>query len=334
MSRGKPPIAVVLAVHQPDPAHLREQLDSIVGQEDVKVNLHAVIDGDEAGDAAIRAMLAVAKAQILVNPARLGIRRTFAEGLRAALADSEAPTLRAYCFADQDDIWQPRKLSLSLAELECSGASLVHCDARLLAAGGQVVDSSLHRHEGREEGNSLLDHLLLNTVTGMTAMLTPQTARLALRLMDEIGSVMLHDHVAACAAAAIGSVRHLDLALVDYRQHEGNYMGAAPAPGWIRAQRGWLTQIGAYRQASAAIFADRRELLAALSRQMAVADDVAQMFLLGGEVGRSRLIGLYAAAMFRFLRKGQRRRARICLRLLDAALAHANRPHRVPQRIR
>ncbi len=315
-----PRVSAVIAIHDADAVLLKRQLDSLFGQEGVKLRVVAVIDDEDAVGQLGAYPLTLVR---VAGPA--GIRNAFARGLVEALAEN-AGAQEYFAFCDQDDVWHPHKLQQSVAALEASGAALVHCDARVVDRHGDVIAASLQRYEGREQAHGLFGHIILNAVTGMTSVFTRETAELANRILADLESDVLHDHVAAVAAAAIGSTLWLDQPLVDYVQHAANSLGAVAA-----RQRCWWKfsvsahAIAAYRQTSANVFDDRRAIAARLCQAGGGASRLAEMFMVDRRPGRWRLIWLYTIMMWTMVLRGQRRRAIWCWRLADAALCHRKR---------
>lgn len=310
---SRPHVNVVMAVFRPDLVLLNRALASIRRQEGVGVTIHAVVDGHELGSSDPIDCLRDAGAQVHLSAERLGTRAAFALGLRHALERPCPGGPGLFAFADQDDIWHAEKLARLTRELEARRVSLVHCDARVVSPEGQVIAPSLHRYEAREPAVTLRDHVLLNAVSGMTAVFTEDAARLALRLMDDLQSGILHDHVTAIAAAASAGTMWLDQPLVDYLQHGRNYLGARPVSG---AREPWSET---YRAASRAIFADRRAVVMALAREGVYDTGLARMFGIGAGAGTFRLSAANLLAAAHYGARGQRRRSHLCLRLLDGA---------------
>lgn len=312
---------VILAIHRPDPVLFHRMLASIQQQQGVDCRICAVIDGDAQGvDASVMAALEAVCAQVHPVAGRLGVRGAFATGLGAALALADQAGTRAFAFADQDDIWRRDKLARSIAELERSGCGLVHSDARVVTASGAVIAGSLHRFEHREANDIALDTLLLNDVTGMTAVFTRQTAQRALTLMAGLDAAVLHDHVTALAASFSGGVGWIDEPLADYVQHDANEVGAVGRghKRWWRI--GWLLHIKAYRAHSLKIFRERRLLVQKMADQGAELGDLGTMFLVGGNTGWFATLAAYWRAGNRYFWRGQFRHWHAMIRCSDAAL--------------
>lgn len=137
-------------------------------------------------------------------------------------------------FADQDDVWHPNKVEKTLhvmqrAERRCGAdtALLVHCDMRVTDAAGQVKADSYVRYQQMSPERRRLNQLLVqNNVTGGAMMMNRAlVGRLRRHPVPE--HAVMHDHWIALAAAAFGEIVFLDEALYDYRQHDGNVLGAS-----------------------------------------------------------------------------------------------------------
>jgi O-antigen biosynthesis protein len=311
-------VHVVMAIHKPDMEHLRAQVASLTGQNGVFLRITAVLDGCDVSETdMIRRSLEGAVSAILVSPVARGPRAAFAQGLKHAVETSGEDCLFAYC--DQDDVWHPDKLARLSAALEQKGAELVYCDARLVDDEGGEIAPSLHAYESREEAKDLLQHLLLNAVSGMTAIFTRKTALLALTLMDEVvAKDLLHDHLTVLAAASLGQTNRLAEPLVDYVQHADNALGAKP----YRRKRRKLGvgPLSLYRAKSRAMFNQRRSAAQALARAGVLPRKLEAMFLTR-RPGGFELASAYVSSIVSLLAQGQYRRAMLCIRMGDAAVS-------------
>jgi rhamnosyltransferase len=153
----------------------------------------------------------------------------------------EAAALRPrYVFlADQDDAWLEDKLERQLEALvrteERLGADapiLVHSDLAVVDDGLRPIHGSFLRFQsglGTPSGLTLRTLLAQNLVTGCATAVNGALLRLALPLPD----VVMHDWWLAQCAAAAGEVVSLPDALVLYRQHAGNVVGASGFQGLV-----------------------------------------------------------------------------------------------------
>ena len=313
-----PAVTVVVAFHKPQMAAAARQIGSLLAQTGVRLSIVAVLDGLEtADDPALAGLLDRPGIAIIRHPKPLGVRGAFGSGLR--LARSNAANGDSYfAYADQDDFWHPAKLCRCLRLLRSSGAQLVHCDARVVDERGGLIAPSLHRYETRREPRDLLGALLLNTVTGMTAAFTGDTARLTIALIDSYKGNLLHDHITAVAAASLGRVVLLDEALIDYVQHQGNQLGARLHYPW-RSRALGAGHLAAYRRTSALMFEERRPLAIALEAHKLLPPALAAMFLAGPAPSYLRLLVCCESAIWHLLAQGQPRRAMLAMRMMDAA---------------
>jgi hypothetical protein len=219
-------VRVVMAVHDPDIRLLTRQLESLLAQVGVMVRITVVLDGPQSGGVSKWLVEnAGHDIQLLSLTQHQGARVSFLSGLEAALAESDPNA--AYAFCDQDDVWYPDKLSRQLTLLRESRAALVHCDARVIDAAGNLIHPSLHRMERRSRNYTLANVIIMNPVTGMTAMFDRRTAEIAIVLGATTGADLLHDHLVALAATLCGEIVLLDEPLVDYVQHGRNTIGAS-----------------------------------------------------------------------------------------------------------
>ena len=318
---GLAKVCVIVAFHMPVMALARRQIESLCRQQGVVVQGVAVLDGAETiANAELRDLLDAAGFTIVDKPEASGVRAAFAAGLAHAVESFHGPRVY-FAFCDQDDVWHDDKLVRSVEHLEQCGATLVYCDAAVTDDAGAVIAPSLHRYETREAPESLLEVVLLNSTSGMTAVFTADTARLAVRLMHDYDGDLLHDHITAAAAASLGRTAFLDVALVDYVQHDRNNLGArVHHAAWKKRALG-LGHLALYRQTSAALFAERRRLCLALQREGRLPGPLATMFLAGDLPNIGTLILRYDMALIRLLMKRQFRRAMLCLRMYDIAFA-------------
>jgi hypothetical protein len=131
--------------------------------------------------------------------------------------------------ADQDDVWLPGRIALSLEamrreEARAPGAILVHTDLAVVDAALRPVHPSFWAYSGFDPDPATVTRLAVrNVVTGAAAMFNAPLRRLAMPLPPE---AMMHDWWLALVAAAAGRIVALRQATVLYRQHGGNAVGA------------------------------------------------------------------------------------------------------------
>ena len=193
-------IDVLLATYRPNEDWLKAQVDSIRAQEDVEVNLIRREDESGAG--------ACANFSALLGQSR---------GEYAA-------------FADQDDVWMPRKLAKSLAkmrELEARYGKdtplLVFSDAKVVDAELNPLDESLF-HRTKIDPRRLLPRQLIlqNVANGNTMLMNAALVRKASPIPQE---AFMHDHWIMLVASVFGRIGYVEEPTVLYRQYGGNVIG-------------------------------------------------------------------------------------------------------------
>jgi hypothetical protein len=208
-------------------AHLSPLLDSLVHQRMPPDELLVSDDGSTDGTAAVIAEFAQ-RAPFAVRwfeqERRLGPAANFVAAAQHAHGNWIA-------FCDQDDVWHPDKLACTLARAQgCTDTSAVFCDARLIDANGHSLERSLWQHVGftRREQETLAagapwDVLVRHPVISGAGLM------IHARVRDHLAPIAddwLHDAWAALLAAARGRVLAIATPLFDYRQHDGNVIGA------------------------------------------------------------------------------------------------------------
>jgi hypothetical protein len=209
--------------------HLASQLDSILAQ--TFSGWRLLIRDDGSSDAT----LAVIDRYVARAPEK--IRRIATGGARIGPCQSfstllEASTASYVMFCDQDDVWLPEKVEVSLRRLQQLEAR--HGSAMPLAVFTdlKVVDEDLRElassfwsqlrlrpHQGQR-----LNRLLFQSVANGCTMIF--NAALRARATPIPPDAVMHDWWLMLVAAAFGRTDHVDEQTVLYRQHGANVCGA------------------------------------------------------------------------------------------------------------
>ena len=222
-------VSVLLAAYQ-GAAYLPAQLDSLRAQTCPDFRVLWQDDGSTDGTPALLEALSARDPRFLPG-AQQGQHLGAVGNFLSLLAQDDAP-YSALC--DQDDIWQPGKLSRCLEAMRDAEALfgadtplLVHHDCRVVGPDGSVLHESFFRHQGWDDSANTLPRLLVqNNVTGCTCLMNAALRRIVTAHAPADGIVM-HDWFIALTAAAFGQIVFVDEPLVDYRQHGSNVMGAS-----------------------------------------------------------------------------------------------------------
>jgi glycosyltransferase involved in cell wall biosynthesis len=208
-----PLISIVMATYNGE-KYLREQVDSLLAQSYPSLEFIFVDDASKDGTLAILQEYTVADSRIrlLTNLANQGLLATFERGIREAKGELIA-------LSDHDDVWMPDKISL-LAD-GIGSHSLIYSNSALTDANGNVTGKFSDR-------NHLCDYpSALNYVFGTKAMghamlFKREIIDIALPFPEYVG----HDYILGFAAASLNGVVYFPQALVNYRQHSSNTVGA------------------------------------------------------------------------------------------------------------
>ena len=138
-------------------------------------------------------------------------------------------------FSDQDDMWYRRKTEITykkMKELEKKYGKetplLVHTDLALMDEEGRKIAASFYDYQKLPKQDKLNHLLIQNTVTGCTVMMNKAAVSL-MKKAPQSEMILMYDHYAAVLVAATGHVAFIDEALIRYRQHSGNVVGAHAA---------------------------------------------------------------------------------------------------------
>lgn len=130
-----------------------------------------------------------------------------------------------YFFSDQDDVWLPDKLAVSLQEAQSYPTDqplMVYMDLTVVDQDLQVMTESMIRSQSHHANTQLVQELTENTVTGGVSMINHSLASLWTKTED----IIMHDWYLALLASAFGKLVFIDKAGELYRQHADNVLGA------------------------------------------------------------------------------------------------------------
>ncbi len=215
-------VGIALAAYQPNPAWLAEQLASITAQ--THTDWHCVLTFDSSiseisGAAPLAPYLSDPRFTWVQNEERLGVRKNFekATSLVAALG------VDLIAFSDQDDIWIPEKLAVSVATIERTGPlTLVHVDAFFLV-NGELLSETIHStHRITGSTLTLEEMIIYPSISGYLMMLDADLVRRHPKIPEPM---RYHDHWYSVVATSYGGVTRISEPLAFDRQHENNTVG-------------------------------------------------------------------------------------------------------------
>ena len=130
-----------------------------------------------------------------------------------------------YFFSDQDDVWLPNKLELSLKEAQNYLADLplmVYMDLKVVNQDLEIMTESMVKSQSHHANTELVQELTENSVTGGVAMINHALAE----MWQETDDILMHDWYLALLASAFGNLVFIDQPGELYRQHSDNVLGA------------------------------------------------------------------------------------------------------------
>lgn len=151
-----------------------------------------------------------------------------------------------YC--DQDDVWLPQKVSLTLREMRrLEGQKprtpcLVHTDLAVVRADLTLKSESYFYASLLDAGRNTLNRLVIqNIVTGCTMMMNHALWEKAVQPIRG-GDMLMHDWWCALWAAAVGRIGFVSLPTILYRQHGDNVVGAKDVRSF-RYMATWMNRL-------------------------------------------------------------------------------------------
>ncbi|MFM0788105.1 glycosyltransferase family 2 protein [Streptococcus suis] len=130
-----------------------------------------------------------------------------------------------YFFSDQDDVWLPNKLELSLKEAQNYPAVhplMVYMDLKVVNQDLEIMTESMVKSQSHHANTELVQELTENTVTGGVAMINHHLAE----MWQVTEDILMHDWYLALLASAFGNLVFIDQPGELYRQHSDNVLGA------------------------------------------------------------------------------------------------------------
>lgn len=222
--KDQPLITVVLATYN-GCKYLTEQLESIYNQ--THKNIEVIVCDDKSTDSTSEILQSFAKSHNLkyfINENRIGVINNFAKAMKYASGQYVA-------LSDQDDIWLPEKLKVSLLgiqELEKkfgnAHPALIYTDLKVVNETLGCINKSYWAYMQLNPQNNTLNRILVeNVATGCTILTNRPNIKLALPIPE---SALMHDIWLLLTASCFGNIKFINQPTVLYRQHVNNVIGA------------------------------------------------------------------------------------------------------------
>ncbi|MGL4653517.1 glycosyltransferase family 2 protein [Cetobacterium sp.] len=129
-------------------------------------------------------------------------------------------------FCDQDDIWLPNKIEITLdkmLEIE-NGPTLIHTDLKVVDKTLNIISNSFWKFQNIDPNRKSHNYLIVqNNITGCTVMINRELADLS---VGDFPNGIMHDWIIGIIASLKGRIEYLTEPTILYRQHGKNDVGA------------------------------------------------------------------------------------------------------------
>lgn len=215
-------VAILICTFNGD-RFLKEQLDSFIRQTHTNWTIYASDDGSSDTTLQIleryQTQIGGDRLIILTGP-RKGFGRNF-----LSLVNNLEIEADYFAFSDQDDTWYDDKLERSLSKLSSfkNNNPALYCSrTRLVDIDGQPIGYSPLFTKKPSFRNALVQ-----SIAGANTMLINNAARKLMQQVDIDAAVVAHDWLAYLLVSGCGGEVVYDAKpSLDYRQHDGNLIGA------------------------------------------------------------------------------------------------------------
>lgn len=210
METDFPLISIALCTYNGD-KYLGEQLDSILSQDYKKLEI--VVFDDASSDRTWEILTTYATLHSNIRIYRNAVNVGFNKNFERAIAHCQGVWIAC---SDQDDIWEPRKLSVLYAARKIS--DLIYSDSTLINERGLSLGRRISDHYRMYSGNDPKAFALQNCVSGHATLVRRSLALKASPIPEGI----YYDWWLAFVAASEGGINYVDEPLVRFRQHTTN----------------------------------------------------------------------------------------------------------------
>lgn len=230
-SNKKSSLAILLATYNGE-KYLKEQLDSILNQTYKDFTLYIRDDGSK--DKTVQIIKEYTKKydniiQVIDKRESHGSCDNFLNLLKYAY---ELDKYDIFMFADQDDVWLPNKVEITVNEYKKHNEDipqLVHTDLYVVDKNLKIMNKSFIKYSNLDSNcKSFNKYLIQNNVTGCTMLINKKLVDL---VNFDIKNVRMHDWYFALLASSFGQVHFINKPTIKYRQHGNNVLGAKKVKG-------------------------------------------------------------------------------------------------------
>lgn len=216
MKNSTPDVCVLMSTYNGE-KYLREQLDSILDQEGVKIKLLVRDDGSRDGTLQILEEYNNKGLLTYYTGENLGPAHSFLQLLK------DAPESSYYAFSDQDDVWLKNKLISGVSQIKGFDDIPAFYDSMTTVVDANLIPTG--KKFGSKKVYNFATQIARSNVIGCTMIMNKQ-------LQIVIASknpnyIVMHDQWIASVCKGIGGIEVKDPeSYILYRQHINNEVGA------------------------------------------------------------------------------------------------------------
>lgn len=204
--------------------YLEEQINSILSQ--TYDNFNLIISDDASTDNTPKILEEYAtkdkRIKIFKQNKNLGVISNFEFLLNQVEND-------LFMLADQDDIWEENKIEKSLEKIKDENADLVYSDLKVVDENLKETFNSYWKLKGFDKKifkyNNFASLYLNNYITGCTIICKSKWIKEILPL-PKTSKYVIHDYWISLIISMSGKIAYINEALIKYRQHKQNSVGA------------------------------------------------------------------------------------------------------------
>lgn len=235
---SRPSVLVLMSTYRGE-RFLREQLDSILSQEDVDVTLLVRDDGSKDSTGAILSEYAAKDSRVSwMAAANVGFVKSFSELMWMGWDYNPRPDF--YAFADQDDIWFPKKLITACRALSAADVS----KPCLFTSNSMQVDAEGHElelfHPGPSPKYRKGNVLVFGTEQGCSMVFNRKAVEIYVNNEPQLN---WHDRWLYHICYFLGETVYSHEPLFYYRRHEHNALANSHAAGGLAGEKRKIVRV-------------------------------------------------------------------------------------------
>lgn len=220
--KNNPKVEILMATYNGE-NYIVEQIESLFNQ--TYSNWSLLIRDDGSKDKTIEIVEELEKQY----PDKIKLLRDNKGGLRAK--DNFLELLRNskenyIMFCDQDDVWLPNKIEITLKKMLQveDGPTLIHTDLKVVDKNLNIVSNSFWKFQNIDPKRKSYNYLIIqNNITGCTMMINKELADLSNK---NFPNGLMHDWIIGIIASLKGRIEYINISTILYRQHGNNDTGA------------------------------------------------------------------------------------------------------------